>query len=154
MTLRTLQFGFALALLGSQLTHAQEVLAINGLKAVWRHGTAAGDTAAKCLSTGGYLKNVCTSEQVITFMNDRYWLKKNVSSYVFSDAPQFGLKCRATSQDGETGKYISTGMFTNTNPAPSAVAIPVWLTQYPMYQIDCWLPPGVSVFGAEVMWWP
>jgi hypothetical protein len=151
MTTRTIQFGFVLALLGSQLAHGQSSLAINGIKAVWRSGNAFSYDTANCLSRGAYLTNICKDPQTVTFLTDLNTLNKWVSALVFSDAGvNAGLQCRATSQSPTTGAYDAGQFLTNSGPAPSTIVLPFVTQTHQMYQVDCILPPGVKLFGVEI----
>ena len=134
--------------------HAQ-VTYINGLKAVPRAGYES------CLAYGKAFTNGCATTKLMSFFVDAPTKGKQVSALVYSDAAQFQLVCRAASTSGTVNPasngaspfkdnlYAITSAQTNTTP--SALALPLWSPPYLMYEIDCWVPPQVELFGAAVI---
>ena len=114
MTTRTIQFGFVLALLGSQLAHGQSSLAINGIKAVWRSGNAFSYDTANCLSRGAYLTNICKDPQTVTFLTDLNTLIQSNSS----------LNLLLADDINDDGEIVGFATDTNTGATVAFLATP------------------------------
>ena len=143
--LRMLQCTFALAVLGSQWAHAQQ-LDISSMKAVPRSGHNAcwGDAA-------GRLKTTCGTTESLSFMVDSA-VGKTVAAFIFTDAAPGTMKCQAASLKPQKNNYWAvSALAINQAGDPSIIALPAWKHPFLMYQIDCWVPSGATVYSAEVI---
>jgi hypothetical protein len=77
---------------------------------------------------------------------------KTVSAVITTDAPVATMTCQAASLKPQKSNYWAVHVVaTNQSGDPSIIGLPPWKHPFPMYQIDCKVPPGATVYNAQVL---
>lgn len=150
--LRTMQYVLLLALVGAQLSHAGS-LTIDGLKALPRGGNNS------CwVDTGARLKNICPSAAMLSFIPEIIDPQNlTISAFVYTDAKAQTFTCQsvslsvvAPSSYWSLGPSASNGL---NSGGVSYVFLGPWKPTRQTFQIDCTIPAGVTVFGAQLLFY-
>jgi len=129
-----------------------QAITVSPLRAVPRWGNSS------CWAdTGGRLKNTCSTAQLLTFPVDQALAKKLVAAAIYTDAPFAKLTCQHASLDplALSAYWAVSYMQGNASvnwAGVSFVSLDWWQVPYPLYQIDCSVPPGAQVLGALISW--